>query len=177
MKRISLSLSLLILCVAASAWAQMGMPKAGPEVKKLDYFTGSWVSEGDLKAGPTSPGGKFSMTERCDWMPGGFYVVVHSDYKTPMGDGTGIAFYGYDTEAKGYTYDEFNSSGEPEHAKGAVDGDTWTWTSEQKMGGQTIKGRFTMKILTPTSYSFKYEMSPDGAAWTEIMEGKATKKS
>jgi hypothetical protein len=43
------------------------------------------------------------------------------------------------------------------------------------MGAQTMKGRYTMKILTPTSYTFKYEMSPDGATWNTVMDGKATK--
>ena len=62
------------------------------------------------------------------------------------------------------------------HAKGTVDGDTWTWTNDMKMGSQTMKGRFTEKILSPTSYNFKYEMSADGTKWETVMEGKATKK-
>ena len=33
-------LSTLVL-MTASAWAQMA-PKPGPEVKKLDYFVGTW---------------------------------------------------------------------------------------------------------------------------------------
>jgi hypothetical protein len=32
-----------------------------------------------------------------------------------------------------------------------------------------------MKILSPDSYNFKFEMSPDGAKWETAMEGKATK--
>jgi hypothetical protein len=44
------------------------------------------------------------------------------------------------------------------------------------MGGQAFKGRFTMKTLTPTSYTYKFEMSQDGTNWTTAMEGKATKK-
>jgi len=38
-----------------------------------------------------------------------------------------------------------------------------------------MKGRFIMKITSPTSYNFSFEMSPDGAKWTQIMDGKATK--
>ena len=45
-----------------------------------------------------------------------------------------------------------------------------------KMGPQTVKGKFTQKILSPTSYSFKFEMSMDGTTWNLIMDGKATKK-
>jgi hypothetical protein len=38
-----------------------------------------------------------------------------------------------------------------------------------------MKGRFTMKIVSPTSYTFKYEMSQDGTHWDTVMDGKATK--
>jgi hypothetical protein len=43
------------------------------------------------------------------------------------------------------------------------------------MGGTTYKGRYIMKILSPTAYSFKYDISKDGTNWTTIMEGKNTK--
>jgi hypothetical protein len=43
------------------------------------------------------------------------------------------------------------------------------------MGGMTMHGRFTMKNVTPTSYSFNYDMSQDGKTWNTVMEGKATK--
>ena len=68
-----------------------------------------------------------------------------------------------------------NSWGEFTDSKGSVDGDTWTWTNDEKMGGMTMKGRFIMKVTSATSYSFSYEMSEDGAKWTNVMEGKATK--
>jgi hypothetical protein len=43
------------------------------------------------------------------------------------------------------------------------------------MDGQTMKGRFTMKITSPTTYNFTFEMSTDGVKWTDVMDGKATK--
>jgi hypothetical protein len=101
--------------------------------------------------------------------------VLHSQFKGAMGRGTSVAYMGYDTNDKMYTYDEFNTMGEAEHSKGSVDGDTWTWTSEEKMGAQTVKGRYTMKIVSPTSYTMKFEMSPDGSKWETVMDGKATK--
>ena len=38
-----------------------------------------------------------------------------------------------------------------------------------------MKARYTMKILSSDSYTFKFEMSPDGTKWDTAMEGKATK--
>jgi hypothetical protein len=176
MKRVSAIIITTLLLMAVASAQPPAAPKPGPEHKKLDYFAGTWVSEGVSKPGPMGPGGKMTMNQESKWMDGGFFVVIHSSYKTAEGDGTGTSFLGYDPQDEVYTYDEFNSSGETVHAKGTVDGDTWTWTSDMKMGAQTAKGRFTEKILSPTSYTFKFEMSPDGTTWNTLMDGKATKK-
>jgi Protein of unknown function (DUF1579) len=163
------------LVLTAAALAQMEMPKPGPEVKKLDMFAGSWTLDGEMKASSMGPGGKMTETEKCEWMDGGFFIVCHADFKGSMGSGSGITVMGYSTDDKIYTYREFNSWGEFTDSKGSVDSDTWTWTNEEKMGAMTMKGRFTMKITSPTSYNFSYEMSEDGAKWTNVLEGKATK--
>jgi hypothetical protein len=177
MKRFSNTIAsvALLFVAAASLRAQMPTPKPAPELKKIDYFAGTWTMDGDTKPGPMGPGGKMTMTEHNQWMEGGFFVVSHSNYKSAMGNGSGISFMGYNTEEKIYTYDEYNSTGEAVHSKGTVEGDTWTWTSEEKMGGQSMKGRFIMKIVSPTSYTFKFEMSQDGSTWNTAMEGKASK--
>lgn len=172
MSKCSLALFVATLLLTATASAQMNMPKPGPEHKKLDYFTGNWTCDGDTKPGPMGPGGKMTMTDDSKWMDGGFFVVIHSQYKSPMGNGTGLAFLGYDADEKKYTYNEFNSDGEVVLSKGTVDGDAWTWIGDMKPAG---KGRFSEKILSPTSYSFKFEMSSDGASWTPFMDGKCTK--
>jgi len=162
------------LILAAAALAQ-DAPKPGPEHKKLDVFAGSWTLEGDIKPGPMGPGGKLTENEKCEWMDGGFYVVCHSDIKSSMGNGSGLSVMGYSPDDKSYTYREFNSWGEFTDSKGAVDGDTWTWTNDEKMGSMTMKGKFTMKITSASSYNFTFEMSDDGTKWTTVMDGKATK--
>jgi hypothetical protein len=44
------------------------------------------------------------------------------------------------------------------------------------MAGMTMKGKFTIKVTSPTSYTFTFDMSEDGTKWSTVMEGKATKK-
>jgi len=163
------------LVLVATAVAQMEMPKPGPEHKKLDIFAGSWTLEGDMKPGPMGPGGKMTESEKCEWMEGGFYLVCHSDFKSSMGNGSGISVMGYSADEKSYTYREFNSWGEFDDSKGSIDGDTWTWTSDEKMGGMSMKGKFTMKITSPTTYNLTFERSQDGTKLTTVMDGKATK--
>jgi hypothetical protein len=166
----------LLLGIALLARAQKEIPKPAPELKKLDYFAGTWIAEGEIKPGPMGAGGKFTGTNHVQWMDGAFFLVTHSEFNGAIGKGSETSYMGYDSNDKMYTYDSFNSLGEADHAKGTVDGDTWTWQSETRMGPQTIKGRLTIKMLSATAYNFKFEMSPDGATWNTVLEGKDTKK-
>jgi Protein of unknown function (DUF1579) len=175
---LSAAMAAVLAGVGSFAHAQMPMPKPAPELQKLDYFVGKWNVTGDMKPGPMGPGGKMTMTEEDSWMDGKFFLVAHSKFSgAGMGGGTGISFMGYDPDKKMYTYNEFNSMGEAEQSTGSFDGDTWTWSSDEKMGDKVMKGRFMMKVLTPTSYSFKFEVSPDGSSWSTVMDGTATKAS
>jgi hypothetical protein len=174
LKRILIS----TLILAASAFAQMA-PKPGPEVKKLDYFVGTWTVEGTIGQGPWGAGGKFTSTDTSEWMPGNYFLVRHSDFKMPPelgGDGKATAFMGYQTDQNRYTYDAFNSQGRREVSKGTVSGDGWTWTSTQSYGGQEVQQKRTIKVLSPASYGIKFEVSLDGTNWMTFLDAKATKK-
>jgi Protein of unknown function (DUF1579) len=150
-------------------------PAPGPEVKKLDYFAGTWKTEGEMKPGPMGPGGKFTGTDHNEWMTGGFFLLSHGSGTSSTGNESTLGIFGYDPNEKVYTFHEFSSTGETVHAKGTVAGDTWTWTNEDKMGGKTVKGRYTVKVISPTAYTAKLEFQPEGGEWSTVFEGKATK--
>lgn len=169
-------LSALFLAVTLPVAAQMEMLKPGPELKKLDVFAGTWRMTGEIKPGAMGPGGTMTETESCKWMEGDYFLVCQDDFKSSMGNGTGVAYMGYDPNQKMYTYDSFNSMGEAEHSKGRVEDDTWTWSSEEKMGDKSVQAHFIIKVSSPSSYTFKFDMSPDGSTWNSVMEGKATKE-
>jgi hypothetical protein len=167
----------VLFTAALSARAEekkMEAPKPGPEVKKLGYFVGAWKSEGEIKQNPFMPAGKMTGTSKCEWFPGAFHVVCHDEGKGPTGPVHGLGILAYNTEDKAYTYSGIDSSGFSTMAKGSVDGNTWTYTSEEKMGGKTYLGRYSM-VTSPDSYTFKYESSDDGKNWMAIMEGTTTK--
>jgi hypothetical protein len=175
MKKAALIFAVAIISATCAA-AQMAPPKPGPEFKKLDVFVGTWTLDGTMKPAMGEPGGSMNESEKCEWMEGGFFLVCHSDYKGTMGSGVGLSVMSYSADDKNYTYREFNSYGEFTDSKGSVDGDTWTWTNDEKMAGMTMKGKFTIKVTSPTSYTFTFDMSEDGTKWSTVMEGKATKK-
>ncbi|HMC30562.1 MAG TPA: DUF1579 family protein [Candidatus Angelobacter sp.] len=176
MKKASMiAVAAIMLSAMVAAAQNPPMPKPGPEVDKLKYFLGNWKEEGEMKPGPMGPGGKFTGASRNELMSGGFFIELHALGNMSMGKYTSTAFLGYNAEDKVYTYNEFSSTGEAVSAKGTVEGDTWTWTSEEKMGGKVMKGRFTEKITSPTTYDFKFEASMEGGEYATVMEGKATK--
>ncbi len=152
--------------------------KPGPEVKKLGYFVGMWITEGTIAPGPWGAGGKFSWVETTKWMSGNFFMIGHWDFKMPPelgGDGEEIFVMGYDTNRKFYTFDAFSSQGQHQVSRGTLRGDMWIWTSRAARGGKNVKQKMTMKVLSPASYAVKLEVSMDGA-WITFMEGKAAKR-
>ncbi|HET6842071.1 MAG TPA: DUF1579 family protein [Candidatus Angelobacter sp.] len=165
----------LFFAITGAAQNPPAMPKPGPELKKLEYFVGSWKTTANMKATPYGPGGPFTGLEQVSWMDGHFFLILHSHENSAMGKSSTAAVMGYDPEEKVYTYDEYNSMGEAGHSKGTVEGDTWTWTSTEKMEGKSVRGRFVMKIVSPTEYTFSYAMAPEGGDFNTVMEGKTVK--
>lgn len=170
-----LSVAVCVFASALLAQAPPAMPKPGPEHKRIGYFAGKWTGEANIKESPFGPAGKMTSTENNEWFPGGFFLVFHFEEKGPLGEGKGLAVMGYNADEKVYTFTSFNSMGMADTSQGTVQGETWTWTGEPKMGGKPIKSRFIIKELSPTAYTFKWEISPDGQTWSTIAEGKSTK--
>ena len=90
---------------------------------------------------------------------------------------TSLAISGYDAGKDMYTEERFDSKGRHVIVTGALKGGTLTWMGENNYGGRTIQLRVTIKMIPPTSYTSKYEISADGGTtWMPFREGKATKK-
>lgn len=173
-------LAAVVTLVAAStlrAQAPPQPPKPGPEHQKLAYFVGRWTEEGEMKAGPMGPGGKVTSVSLCQWFAGGgFYLVCRSDGKGPSGQMRSLGILGYSTERKRYTYygiDNSGMGGDP--AYGDLAGDTWNWEGESMMGGKSVKYRYVIKQVSPDKYTWKWDMSVAGGAWTSVAEGTDTR--
>jgi hypothetical protein len=157
------------------AQAPQQEPTPSPEQQMMGYFAGDWKLEGTMKVSPTAPGGAFTSTEHSEWVPGSFFVETHSSMKSPMGNIRGVRVMEYNPADKVYTYNAYNSLGEHQVALGHVQGNTWTWTAEEKMNGIIAKGRYTVTLVSPTSYTFKSEVATPSGGWSTVMEGKATR--
>lgn len=145
------------------------------EQQMMGYFVGDWTLEGTMKVSPTAPGGAFTSTEHSEWVPGSFFVETHSSMKSPMGNIRGMRVMEYNPADKVYTYNAYNSLGEHQVALGHVQGNVWRWTAEEKMNGVTVNGRYTITLVSPTSYTFKSEVATPSGGWSTVIEGKATR--
>ena len=176
-------LNLAVCCVLSSglalAQAPGEKPKPGPEHKKLGYFVGKWTTDGDMKPNPFMPGGKMTNQDTCEWFEGGFAVLCRSEGKGPMGPTKAFGILGYSAEEKVYIYYGLDNSpmAMTSVPRGTVQGGTWVYDDEAKMGGKMVKSRYTIKEATPTSYTFKWETLGEDGAWQTVMEGKSTKTS
>lgn len=162
MRCIFLVRAMLFVGIPLSARAQSDSPKPAPELKKLDYFVGTWSAEGEIKPGPFGAGGKFTGINLVRWIDNGFFLVTQSEFNGALGEGTETAYMGYDSSEKIYTYDSFHSLGEADHAKGNVDGDTWTWLSETSVLPTALKGRLTLQFLSARRWGPSFALHADG---------------
>jgi Protein of unknown function (DUF1579) len=178
MKKVLLASGLLATvlssCVTMIAQAPPA-PKPGPEHKVLAYFVGKWTGEAELKPGPLGPGGKITSADTCEWFAGGFHVICRSEGAGAMGNMKSIGIMSFNAGDKAYNYYAIDSLGSAELSAGNKSGDTWTFTADSNVAGQTFKSRYTVVEVSPTSYTFKWEMSQDGTKWATMMEGTSKK--
>ena len=165
---------------AATASAQNGppaLPTPDPELKKLDYFVGTWKSESIMhQPGADGVGIHMSGVDHVRWMPGHFFLIIDSTETSKLFHASATGYMGYSPDDKRYTMDVFNSFGEAEHAKGAADTNTWTFTNRDAEATHAARDRYTITILSPTKYSYKFELQgKDSEPFTTIAEGTKTK--
>lgn len=147
-----------------------------PELKKQDFFVGTWRLEGTTKSSPFGAGGeKFESTENLEWMPGGFFLVAHS---YSGGKLAGVTVIGYDSQEKVFTHTSFDSNGKTELWKGTAEEGSWVWMRDGTLGGKPMRVRLTIKKLSSSSYSFMEDIKPaEGGNWSTVAEGTGTKTS
>lgn len=172
-----LALSAGLSFAGSEVAAQGAQAKPGPEHQRLGFFVGRWATEGELKPGPMGPGGKFTGSDTCEWFEGGFSVICRSEGRMPSGPSKSLGILGYSPEEKVYTYYGVDNTAMTMVSvpKGTVKGDTWTFTDEGAMGGESFKTRVTIKQLSPTSQSFLMEMQGPDGKWVPVMESRGTK--
>jgi hypothetical protein len=175
MKSTAAAAGLIVVLLGSSGLAQPPAPKPGPEHKAMAYFVGKWTGEADVKPGPLGPGGKMTSADTCEWFGDGFHVICRGEGKGALGQMKTMGILSFAAAEKSYKFYGLDSMGMAEMSSGTKAGNTWTFSAESNMGGQTFKSRYTIVEVSPTSYTFKWEASADGTKWATVIEGKASK--
>jgi hypothetical protein len=150
------------------------LSKTSPEIKRLQYFVGTWKLAGDLKTSVLGPGGKFTGVQRNEWATDGLTVLSKWEEQRPTGRSNGQATYSYDSAQNVYRYHGSSDDGEVEDSVGSIEGNNWVWTSNLLTpSGAPAKGRFTLEVISPSAYNLKFEIALQGDAWITVMEGNA----
>ena len=169
------SAALILICgltALSLAQAPPEPPKPGPEHKKLEQFVGTWRVEGEIKPNDYMPAGKSVSTLTYTLGPGGFFVEWRGEgekYPTTRG------IVAYDSQAKLYTQFYASSTGLVGGGTATVDGNTWTWTLEDKWFGLAFKGRTTVTAKSASQFTSRYEYLDPNGTYVTLAEGTATR--
>jgi hypothetical protein len=176
MKRNVIMVALVVLFLSIAAQAQAPVPKPGPEHKKLEIWVGDWTYEGENKATPLGPAGKYSGKNSTKPILGSFFIEFRGEDKGPAGTLQWVEIDGYDPLIKKYTWNNFSSDGGVQTVTYTIEGQTVSYSGTQILGGKQAKIRGTC-VFTPDFVSNvdKREVSFDGKTWMPLWELKAIK--
>ena len=155
--------------------APAAAPQPGPEHKKLAIWIGDWTYEGDLKATPIAPAGKFSGKMTARSVLGGFFVEFRGEEKGALGSQT-VELDGYDPVAKRFTWHCFGNDGSVTDATYTIDSNNVSYSGTLTVGDKQCKVRGTQVFAADfMSFVDKREISCDGKTWMPFAEGKSIK--
>jgi len=176
MQRFNILLFLLVVSFAPVMQAQTPAPKPDPELKKLHVWVGHWTYEGEYKAGPLGPGGKFTGEYTGQMILGGFFYQDQEIEKGSMGETRNLGMYAYDPVNKNFAFNSYQNDGSTYSGTLTISGNTWTWAGKLVVAGKQylFKDAFTLApdLMSGTG---KAEISVDGNTWTPFFEAKITK--
>ena len=132
-------------------------------------MVGKWTIEVDTKATPLSPASKASGTEECQWFANR-HVVCRSEAKGSAGAYSQMRTLSYVPARKMYAAYTVDSLGSALLAYGQVNGDTWTFSTDQP----AFNIRLTLKIAAD-GYTALAEFAGADGKYLPLSEVKATR--
>jgi hypothetical protein len=174
MRRTLLTIGVLVALFVGSLHAQTQRPY--PELKKLEPLVGAWVDEGEAKATPLGPAGKFIQKFSIQWIHGGFFLEWHFSSKGPWGENAGTEVDGYDPINKIYPGRWWTNDGTMTSGAYTPNGRVITFLGTVTTAKEKHELRQTYSFAPDLmSYTFKSEISLDGKTWISETESKGTK--
>jgi len=179
MKRNGVLSALLVVLVSSTIHAQTSQAAWPTDPGKLAVFIGKWSVEGDVKEGNGygAPAGRYTFTEKYEWRPGEFFVLMTRSGQGPGAEVRHSALLSYSVTTRQYSSIASDlMTGMLASGTGTNEGDTWTFVNIGQLGaGRYFHERCTLTVSSATTYSVRCETSPDAQTWSPSFEGKATR--
>jgi hypothetical protein len=148
------------------------MPRPTPEHARLAALAGTWLGEEQLLPSAFDPvGGPAVGRVHARMALDGFYLIAdYEQERNGQVNFRGHGVYGWDPRGRCYTMHWFDSIGIEHDAPGlgSWDADTLILVHETRHTGSS---RYTYTV-GDGGYQMRLEHSPDGLAWTTILEGR-----
>lgn len=174
MKRTVIAVGLVGVLFAGVLHAQAQKPY--PELKKLEPLVGEWIDEGEVKANPLGPSGKFTQNFSVRWILGGFFLEWRFSGKGPWGETEGSEVDGYDPVNKTFPGRWWINDGAMTSGTYTPNGRVITFLGTVTTAKEKHELRQTYNFAADLmSYTFKGEISLDGKTWMLETESKGTK--
>jgi len=172
MRRLTILLVLLVICIETPALPQTTSPQPDPELKKLHALIGHWTYAGENKPGPLGAGGKFGGEYTAQMILGGFFMQGIEKEK-----GTGkllaLGMEAYDPANKRFASNWYYSNGTVFSGTLTVSGNTFTWAGKLVVAGKEYLMKEAVIVSSDLmSATMSNEISVDGKQWVPSMEGK-----
>jgi len=176
MKRISLLLSVVVVCFIAAVQAQAPTPKPDPAFKQLSHTLGRWTYVCDYKAGPLGPASKVNGEFNSQMILSGFVLKGQWTEKGPSGEVQGLEIYRYDPENKNFIFTGWMNDGSTYSGTLTVKENTETNAGKFVIGGKEYMEKATVTYASDwMSAMWKAEISADGKTWVPWFEQNMTK--
>jgi hypothetical protein len=170
-----LTLAVLAVTLALPALAEdpKGPPPPSPEQQRLGWFVGKWKGSATVKENPFMPAGTMTTSDDCAWFEGKYAVVCRGTAKGPMGTMKSLGIMGWNGEEKTYVWYGLDSSpmAGASVARGTLEGSTWTYSDESRMGGKVVKSRYVIAEKGKDAYDFRWEIQGADGTWVTTMTG------
>jgi ketosteroid isomerase-like protein len=153
-------------------------PRAGdapPELRRLSFLLGAWTYAGQTEKTALGPAGRSEGRLDCHWFAGGRQMLCRSGGSGPSGPVHALEIYGWDGEARSYTYYGVDSTGAAAGARGSRADRTWTFALDLKADGKPARMRATTVEESATAFEWTNDLSIAGGAWTTVSSGRAEK--
>jgi hypothetical protein len=153
----------------------MEMPKPTDAHRKLSMLDGNWKGEETLFPSPWDPKGGTAVGIAKNRTALDGFAVIH-DYAQERGGAVtyqGHGIFGFDAKKNEYIMYWFDSMGTPlNEFRGKFEGNVLSMVHKGEMG----QSRAIFDFSAPGKYTFKMDMSQDGAKWMPMMEGRYAKQ-